>query len=84
MGWIANSAYVARVSCARRKFKELFRILTREEVLLKLKGKVYGASVGSAMVHGSETGEDVDVWQIAEELRETLGIEPASDVVKSS
>ena len=30
-------------------------ILTRKEVLLKLKGKVYVACVRSAMVYGSET-----------------------------
>ena len=37
----ANSASIARVCCAWRKFKELSGILTRKEVSLKLKGKVY-------------------------------------------
>ena len=37
----ANSASLARAHCAWRKFKELSRIVTRKEVSLKLKGKLY-------------------------------------------
>ena len=51
----ANSASVARVGCAWRKFKELSGILTRKEVSLKLKGKLYVMCVRSAMVYRSET-----------------------------
>ena len=51
----ANSASVARALCAWRKFKELSGILTRKEVSLELKGKLYVTCVRSAMVYGSET-----------------------------
>ena len=51
----ANSASVARARCAWRKFKELSGILTRKEVSLKLKGKLYVTCVWSAMVYESET-----------------------------
>ena len=51
----ANSASMSRARCAWRKFKELSGILTRKEVSLKLKGKLYVTCVRSAMVYGSET-----------------------------
>ena len=54
-----NSASVARVRCAWRKFKELSRILTRKEVSLKLKGKLYVTCVRSAMVMEVKCGP----WQ---------------------
>ena len=44
-----------------RKFKELSGILVRNEVSLKLKGKLYMMCVRSAMVYGSET------WAMAEQ-----------------
>mgnify|MGYP007071599789 CR=1 FL=1 len=103
----ANSASVARVRCAWGKFKELSGILTRKEVSLKLKGKVYMACVRSAMVYGSETWamtvelsnrlERTEMRMVrwmcgvslrdrvsSEELRERMGIESVSDVVKRS
>ena len=51
----ADSASVARVRCAWRKFKEVSGILTRKEVSLKLKGKVHVTCVRSAKVYGSDT-----------------------------
>jgi hypothetical protein len=49
------SATVARVRCAWKKFRELGGILTRRDMSLKLKGKVYVACVRSTMIYGSET-----------------------------
>ena len=37
------------------KFRELSGILTRKDVLMKIKGKVYLTCVRSAMLYGSET-----------------------------
>ena len=51
-----NSASVARVRCAWRKFKELSGILTRKEVSFKLK---------SEECYGDEDSE-IDAWCIAE------------------
>ena len=51
----ANFGSVAKARCAWRKFKELSGILTRKEVSLELKGKLYVTCVRSAMVYGSET-----------------------------
>ena len=51
----ADSAGVARVRCAWKKFRELSCMLTRKNVSLKLKGKVYAACVRSTMIYGSET-----------------------------
>lgn len=103
----ANSASVSRVRCAWGKFRELSGILTRKEVSLKLKGKVYVTCVRSAMVYGSETwamnAEQIGRFERTEmkmvrwmcgvslrdrvpsaELRERMGIESVSDVVKRS
>ena len=49
-----NSASMARVHCAWRKFKELSGTLTRKEVSFKLKEKLYVTCVRNAMVYGSE------------------------------
>ena len=49
------SSSVARVRCVCRKLKEFSGVLTRKEVSLKLKGKMYVTCVRSAMVYGSET-----------------------------
>ena len=51
----ADSASVTRVRCAWKKFRELGGMLTRKEMSLKLKGKVYAACVRSTMIYGSET-----------------------------
>lgn len=51
----AKLAFEAGVSCARRNYKDLSGILTRKEVPLKLKGRMYVTCVRSAMVYGSET-----------------------------
>ena len=51
----SNSASVARVRCAWRKFNVLSGILTRKEVSFQLKGKLYVTYVRSAMAYGSET-----------------------------
>ena len=50
-----ESASVARIRCAWKKFRELLPILTGRGVSLKLKGQVYAACVRSAMLYGSET-----------------------------
>ena len=47
----ADSAVVARVRCAWKKFRELFPILTFKGALLKLKDKVYGSCVRSCMMY---------------------------------
>ena len=101
----ANSASVARVRCAWGKFKELSGILTRKEVSLKLKGKLYVTCVRSAMAYGSETWamtveqsgrlERTEMRMVrwmcgvslkdrvpSVELRERMGIELVSDVIK--
>ena len=41
--------------CGWKKFRDLSGILTSKKVALRLKGKVYGACVRSAMIYGSET-----------------------------
>ena len=46
----ADSVSVARVHCAWRKYRELSVILTRKEVSLKMKGKVY-VTCERSMVH---------------------------------
>ena len=51
----ADSASVTRVRCAWNKFRELGGMLTRKEMSLKLKGKLYATCVRSAMIYGSET-----------------------------
>ena len=51
----ADSATVARVRCAWKKFRELGGMLTRKEISLKLKGKLYTTCVRSTMIYGSET-----------------------------
>ena len=51
----ANFTSVTRARCAWRRFKELSGILTKKEVSLKLKGKLYVTCVRSAMIYGSET-----------------------------
>ena len=51
----SDSATVAGVRCAWKKFRELSGVLTRRGVLLKLKGNVYATCVRSAMIYGSET-----------------------------
>ena len=38
-----------------KKFRDLSGILTSKKVALRLKGKVYGTCVRSAMIYGSET-----------------------------
>jgi hypothetical protein len=51
----ADSASVARVRSAWKKFRELGGMLTRKEMSLKLKGMVYATCVRSVMIYGSET-----------------------------
>ena len=51
----ADSAVLARVRCAWKKFRELSTILTSKGASLALKGKVYASCVRSCMLHGSET-----------------------------
>ena len=41
--------------CGWKKFRDLSGILTSKKVTLRLKGKVYGACVRSAIIYGSET-----------------------------
>ena len=50
-----NSISVVRACCAWRKFKELLGMLTRKEMSLKLKGKLYMMCVRGAMVYRNET-----------------------------
>ena len=49
------SSTVARIRCAWVKFRELCGFLTKKDVTMKLKGKVYTACVRSVMTYGSET-----------------------------
>jgi hypothetical protein len=51
----ADSAVVARVRSAWKKFRELLPILTHKGTSLKLKGKIYESCVRSCMIYGSET-----------------------------
>jgi hypothetical protein len=51
----ADSAVVARVRNAWKKFRELSPILTQKGISLALKGKVYVSCVRSCMIYGSET-----------------------------
>ena len=51
----ADSAVVARIRCAWKKFRELSPLLTHKGASLKLKGKVYESCVRSCMIYGSET-----------------------------
>jgi hypothetical protein len=51
----AEEATRARVKCAWSKFMELAPIFTTRGASLKLKGKIYRASVQTVMVYGSET-----------------------------
>ena len=46
---------ISRVRCDWKKFRELTGILTSKKMILRLKGKVYGACVQSSMIYGSET-----------------------------
>ena len=50
-----DSAVIARVRSARKKFREYLPILTGKGFLLKLKGKVYATCVRSCLMHGSAT-----------------------------
>jgi len=51
----ADSAVVARVRSAWKKFRELSPILTSKRISLSLKGKIYASCVRSCLVYGSET-----------------------------
>jgi hypothetical protein len=51
----ADSAVVAMVRCAWKKYRKLSPILTFKGASLKLKGQVYGSCVRSCMMYGSET-----------------------------
>ena len=51
----SDAAVTTRIRCAWRKFHELAPFLAARATPLKLKGKVYGACVRSAMIYGSET-----------------------------
>ncbi|XP_065315796.1 uncharacterized protein LOC135924631 [Gordionus sp. m RMFG-2023] len=50
-----DSAVVARIRQAWKKFREMSSILTNKKVSLKLKGKVYVNCVRSCLVYGGET-----------------------------
>ena len=101
----AESASVTRIRCAWAKFRELSGLLTKKEVSLRMKGRVYTVCVRSAMLYGSETWA-INSEQVARvdrtemrmvrwmcgvslrerctnmELREKLGIESVSDVLR--
>jgi hypothetical protein len=62
----ADSAVVARVRSAWKKFRELAPILTFKGASLKIKGKVYESCVRSCMVYGSE------VWPMKKEHEAVL------------
>jgi hypothetical protein len=51
----ADSAVVARVRCAWKKFRELAPILAHKGASLAIKGKLYVSCVRSCMIYGSET-----------------------------
>ena len=51
----SDSATVAGVRCAWKKFRELSGMLMRRGVALKLNGKVCATCERSAMIYGSET-----------------------------
>ncbi|CAK9295936.1 unnamed protein product [Gordionus sp. m RMFG-2023] len=50
-----DSAVVARIRQAWKKFREMSSILTNKKVSLKLKWKVYVSCVRSCLVYGGET-----------------------------
>ncbi|XP_065319059.1 uncharacterized protein LOC135927050 [Gordionus sp. m RMFG-2023] len=50
-----DSAVVARIRQAWKKFREMSSILTNKKISLKLKGKVYISGVRSYLVYGGET-----------------------------
>jgi hypothetical protein len=50
-----DSAVVARVRCAWKKFRELAPILAHKGASLAIKGKLYVSCVRSCMIYGSET-----------------------------
>ena len=62
----SDSAMVAGVRCAWKKFWELSGMLTKRGVSLKLKGKVYATCVRSTMIYGSET------WVLNKEQQQRL------------
>ena len=51
--------------CGGKKFRDMSGVLTSKKVALRLKGKVYGACIRSAMIYGSE------IWAVdtEQELR---------------
>ena len=51
----AEEASRARVRCAWGKFRDLRMLLTARRASLKVKGKIYRASVQRVLVYGSET-----------------------------
>ena len=51
----AEDASRTRVSLAWGKFNELAPVLSKRDVSLKLKGKIYDACVQRVLVYGSET-----------------------------
>ena len=48
-----NSASLVQVCCTQGMFRELSGILTKKDVLMKLKGKAFVIYVSSAVVYGS-------------------------------
>ena len=50
-----DSAVIARVRSAWKRFREYLPVLTGKGFSLKLKGKVYATCVRSCLTHGSET-----------------------------
>ena len=51
----AESASVMRVRCAWTNFLGLSTLLTKKDISLGVKGRVYAACVRSTMLYGSET-----------------------------
>jgi len=66
----ADAAVEARIRIGWNKFRQLVPLLTNEDVLLIMRGRLYSSCVRSSMLHGSENWpvrkENVVALQMAE------------------
>ena len=50
----ADAAVEARIRIGRNKFRQLVPLLTKKDVSLIMRGRLYSSCVRSSMLHGSE------------------------------
>ena len=87
---LCSSGGIAARCVAWGKFKKLFPVLTTRHFSPRIRGKVYGACVHSAMLHGSETWglNNLELQQFRRDdralIRWICGIKDGDEISKSN